>query len=180
MKCWAIITPYRNEFSNCPSCQAILEATLSMLLVQTTEESATNPLGNKIVSQIWFQSDESVRRLQPICRQGRCNRSTPDRDARLRRQDRPLPKAGWGSSLSGSADTREAEPRQPRRLQNLVHDQLWWAIRQRFGDYPRSHGQVFRAVACEARGPGFNSSSDLKVFSLLGYKVVGVKWIQTW
>ena len=44
---------------------------------------------------------------------------------------------------------------------------------------PRSHGLVVRAVACEARGPGFNSSSDQMVFSLLGYKVVGIKWIQT-
>ena len=44
---------------------------------------------------------------------------------------------------------------------------------------PRSHGLVVRAVACEARGPGFDSSSDQKVFSLLGYKVVGIKWFQT-
>ena len=43
----------------------------------------------------------------------------------------------------------------------------------------RSHGLVVRAVACEARGAGFNSSSDQKVFSLLEYKVVGIKWIQT-
>ena len=40
---------------------------------------------------------------------------------------------------------------------------------------PRSNGLVVRAVACEARGPGFDSSSDQKVFSLLGYKVVGIK-----
>ena len=44
---------------------------------------------------------------------------------------------------------------------------------------PRSRGLVVRAVACEARGPEFDSSSDQKVFSLLGYKVVGIKWIQT-
>ena len=29
---------------------------------------------------------------------------------------------------------------------------------------PRSHGLVVRAVACEARGPGFNSSSDQMFF----------------
>ena len=45
---------------------------------------------------------------------------------------------------------------------------------------PSSHGLVVRAVACEARGPGFNSSSDQMVFSLLGYKEVGTKWIQAW
>ena len=38
---------------------------------------------------------------------------------------------------------------------------------------PRSRGLVVRAVACEARGPGFDSSSDQMVFSLLGYKEVG-------
>ena len=38
---------------------------------------------------------------------------------------------------------------------------------------------MVRAVACEARGPGFNSCSDQMVFSLLGYKEVGLKWIQT-
>ena len=38
---------------------------------------------------------------------------------------------------------------------------------------PRSNGLVVRAVACEARGPGFDSSSDQMVFSLLGYKEVG-------
>ena len=32
---------------------------------------------------------------------------------------------------------------------------------------------MVRAVACEARGPGFDSSSDQMVFSLLGYKEVG-------
>ena len=34
---------------------------------------------------------------------------------------------------------------------------------------------MVRAVACEARGPGFDSSSDQMVFSLLGYKEVGKK-----
>ena len=29
---------------------------------------------------------------------------------------------------------------------------------------PRSHGLGFRAVACEARGPGFDSSSDQMFF----------------
>ena len=32
-----------------------------------------------------------------------------------------------------------------------------------------------KVSACEARGPGFDSSSDQIVFSLLGYKVVGIK-----
>ena len=31
---------------------------------------------------------------------------------------------------------------------------------------PRRHGLAFRAVACEARGPGFDSSSDQMVFLL--------------
>ena len=44
---------------------------------------------------------------------------------------------------------------------------------------PRSNGLMVRAVACEARRPGFDSSSDQMVFSLLGYKEVGIKWIQT-
>ena len=43
----------------------------------------------------------------------------------------------------------------------------------------RSNGQVVRVVSCEARGPGFDASSDQMAFSLLGYKEVGVKWIQT-
>ena len=34
---------------------------------------------------------------------------------------------------------------------------------------------MVRAVACEARGPGFNSSSDQMFFSLLRYKEVGIK-----
>ena len=34
------------------------------------------------------------------------------------------------------------------------------------------YGLVVRAVACETRGPGFNSSTDQIVF-LLGYKEVG-------
>ena len=38
---------------------------------------------------------------------------------------------------------------------------------------------MVRVVACEARGPGFDSSSDQMVFSLLRYKEVGIKWIQT-
>ena len=38
----------------------------------------------------------------------------------------------------------------------------------------RRHGLVVRAVACEARGTGFVSSSDQMVF-LLGYKEVGKK-----
>ena len=33
---------------------------------------------------------------------------------------------------------------------------------------PRSNGLVVRAVVCEARGPGFDSSSDQVVFPLLG------------
>ena len=32
---------------------------------------------------------------------------------------------------------------------------------------PRSHGLVVTAVACEARGPGFDSSSDQKVLLTL-------------
>ena len=35
---------------------------------------------------------------------------------------------------------------------------------------PRSHSLVVRVVACEARGPGFDSISDQMVFSLLGYE----------
>ena len=34
----------------------------------------------------------------------------------------------------------------------------------------RSNGLLVRAVACEARRPGFNSSSDQMFFSLLGYR----------
>ena len=35
---------------------------------------------------------------------------------------------------------------------------------------PRSYGLVVRAVACEARGPGFNSSSDQMVFFSSGIR----------
>ena len=35
---------------------------------------------------------------------------------------------------------------------------------------PMSHGLVVRAVACEARGPGFDSSSDQMVFFSLGLR----------
>ena len=34
---------------------------------------------------------------------------------------------------------------------------------------PQHSGLVVRAVACEARGPGFDPSSDQMGFSLLGY-----------
>ena len=44
---------------------------------------------------------------------------------------------------------------------------------------PWSHGLVVRAIACEARGPVFDSSQDHNVISLLGYKEVGIKWFQT-
>ena len=37
---------------------------------------------------------------------------------------------------------------------------------------------VFGAVACEARGPEFNSSTDQMLFLLLGYKEVGINWIK--
>ena len=43
------------------------------------------------------------------------------------------------------------------------------------GASPRSHGLVVRVVACEVRGPGFDSSSDQIIFSLLGFKEVGIK-----
>ena len=43
---------------------------------------------------------------------------------------------------------------------------------------PRSYALVVRAVACEARGPVFDSCSDQMVFSLLGCEEVGIKWIQ--
>ena len=42
----------------------------------------------------------------------------------------------------------------------------------------RSHGLVVRADTSEARGSGFDSSSDQRAFSLPGYKEVGIKWIQ--
>ena len=42
----------------------------------------------------------------------------------------------------------------------------------------RSHGLVVRAAACEARGPGLNSTSDQMFFFSSG-KEVGIKWIQT-
>ena len=35
---------------------------------------------------------------------------------------------------------------------------------------PRSNGLVVSAFACEAIGPGFDSSSDQMVFYLLGYR----------
>ena len=39
---------------------------------------------------------------------------------------------------------------------------------------PRSRGLVVRAVACEAGGPGFDSSSAQMFFLLLGYTEVGI------
>ena len=41
-------------------------------------------------------------------------------------------------------------------------------------ELPKSLGVMVRAAVCEAKGPGFNSSSDQKgFFSLFGYKEVG-------
>ena len=61
---------------------------------------------------------------------------------------------------------------------NLIHncEFYWQNVSKILPEEPWSLVVVW-VVACEASGPGFNSSSDRKVFSLLGYKEVGIKWI---
>ena len=56
-----------------------------------------------------------------------------------------------------------------RKCRTRLRNTIWWDIKRTFLT-PRSNGLVVRVVACEARGPGFDSSSDQMVFSLLGYR----------
>ena len=45
--------------------------------------------------------------------------------------------------------------------------------------YPRSYDLVVRVVASELADLGLNPVKTIFIFSLLGYKEVGIKWIQT-
>ena len=105
---------------------------------------------------------------------------------RKRRSPRQRPSTARPRSLGSTRASRRA-------AESLVRPRNGWQCTEKGPRYERlilgdlvyndlcmlGHGLVVRAVACEARGLGFDSSSRPNGFSPRA-KEVGNNWIQTW